>query len=81
MVYFPSGEWITFRAARPRIGYTRDFSRYREAFAAWDFQNRDFETLPLRKDDLVYADPPYDVEFTQYSQGGFSWDDQVRAAE
>jgi DNA adenine methylase len=28
----------------------------------------------------VYADPPYDVEFTTYSAGGFSWDDQKRTA-
>ena len=27
------------------------------------------------------ADPPYDVEFTTYSAGGFGWDDQVRTAE
>jgi len=29
----------------------------------------------------VYADPPYDVEFRQYSPDGFSWDDQVRLAQ
>jgi DNA adenine methylase len=28
----------------------------------------------------VYADPPYDVEFTQYAKGGFSWEDQERTA-
>jgi len=37
--------------------------------------------VSLSKGDFVYADPPYDVEFTHYSQGGFSWDDQVRAAK
>ncbi len=31
-------------------------------------------------DDFVYADPPYDVEFTSYSMGGFDWDAQQRAA-
>ncbi|HCC32292.1 MAG TPA: adenine methyltransferase, partial [Clostridiales bacterium] len=31
-------------------------------------------------DDFVYADPPYDVEFTQYSKDGFTWKDQVRLA-
>lgn len=76
-----SGEFNVPFGSYKRIGYTRDFSRYQQAFASWDFQNRDFETLPLGKDDFVYADPPYDVEFTQYSQGGFSWDDQVRVAE
>ena len=29
---------------------------------------------------FVYADPPYDVEFTAYSAGGFGWEDQVRTA-
>jgi DNA adenine methylase len=29
----------------------------------------------------VYADPPYDVEFTTYSPGGFSWEDQERTAQ
>ncbi len=43
--------------------------------------NCDFESVPLRPDDFVYADPPYDVEFTQYSKGGFVWADQVRATE
>ena len=31
--------------------------------------------------DFVYADPPYDVEFTHYSKDGFGWDQQVRTAE
>ena len=40
-----------------------------------------FRSHPLKPDDLVYADPPYDVEFRQYSKDGFSWEDQVRAAQ
>lgn len=63
------------------ITYTRDFSAYRRVFRRWTITCGDFEALPLEPNDFVYADPPYDVEFTQYSQGGFSWDDQVRAAE
>ena len=47
-----------------RITYTRDFTRYRRAFARWDFISVDFEKVPLEKGDFVYADPPYDVEFT-----------------
>jgi DNA adenine methylase len=35
----------------------------------------------LDPDDFVYADPPYDVEFTTYSKEGFSWRDQIRVAE
>jgi DNA adenine methylase len=64
-----------------RIGYTHDFLPYREAFRDWKFTNGDFAAIRLARNDFVYADPPYDVEFTAYSKGGFSWDDQVRAAE
>lgn len=64
-----------------QITYTRDFSPYRDTFADWDFTSTDFETIPLKAGDFVYADPPYDVEFTHYAKEGFNWDDQVRTAE
>jgi len=64
-----------------RIGYVRDFTEYRRVFAGWELSSADFETLALRPDDFVYADPPYDVPFTQYARLAFSWEDQVRAAE
>jgi DNA adenine methylase len=60
---------------------TKEFHAFRQAFATWNFTAGDFEQVALDDDDFVYADPPYDVEFTAYSQGGFSWDDQTRAAE
>lgn len=63
-----------------RINYSEDFSSYSEIFKGWDFTVGDFQWLDLQSDDFVYADPPYDVQFTQYSQGGFSWDDQERLA-
>jgi DNA adenine methylase len=63
-----------------RIGYTRDFSPYRDVFADWTFANGDFEAMPLDRDDFIYADPPYDVEFTQYAKDGFAWEDQERTA-
>ena len=63
-----------------RINYVTDFSGYCEPFGAWTFTSGDFQDMPLDDDDFVYADPPYDVPFTQYSRGGFSWDDQVRTA-
>ena len=63
------------------ISYKRDFSPYRDLFAGWEFTSKDFEKIPLSKGDFVYADPPYDVEFTQYSKQGFGWDDQVRLVE
>jgi DNA adenine methylase len=64
-----------------RIPYRRDFSEYRSLFAGWSFTNLDFERLAVAEDDFIYADPPYDVPFRQYSKGGFDWDAQVRAAE
>ena len=63
-----------------QIGYETDFSRYRAAFENWTFESRDVEALELDADDFVYADPPYDVEFTQYSKEGFGWEDQERIA-
>lgn len=63
-----------------RIGYVSDFRVYRDVVAGWKFTNIDFEAVPLHPDDFVYADPPYDVEFTEYSRGGFSWSDQERTA-
>jgi DNA adenine methylase len=64
-----------------RIRYVRDFSPYASTLADWAFRHGDFAAVPLEPGDFVYADPPYDVRFTHYSKGGFSWDDQVRAAE
>ena len=51
----------------------RDFRPYIDTFRDWTFTNTDFDDVPLNPDDFVYADPPYDVEFTHYSKGGFSW--------
>ncbi|HZZ64071.1 MAG TPA: Dam family site-specific DNA-(adenine-N6)-methyltransferase [Candidatus Baltobacteraceae bacterium] len=60
------------------IPYRRDFSDYKSAFEPYEFVHGDFSSLALRSADFVYADPPYDVEFTSYSAGGFTWDDQKR---
>ena len=75
------GEYNVPFGSYTRIPYTRDFAPYKPLLARWEFSNLDFEALSLRPDDFVYADPPYDVPFTQYARGRFSWDDQVRAAE
>src|SRR6266542_1814164 len=63
------------------VNYATDFYVYRKLFRGWSFTNKDLEQIPIERDDFIYADPPYDVEFTTYSAGGFSWDDQVRTAE
>ncbi len=63
-----------------RINYVRDFSEYREPFTGWRFETLDFEQLPLDRGDFIYADPPYDVPFTQYAKNGFGWTEQERLA-
>ncbi len=75
-----SGEFNVPFGRYARIGYTRDFRPYREALAIWTFACGDVENVPLEADDFVYADPPYDVEFTQYAKDGFPWEDQERTA-
>jgi DNA adenine methylase len=75
-----SGEFNVPFGRYKKIGYVRDFAGYRAALAGWTFTNKDFETLDIRAEDFVYADPPYDVAFTQYSKSGFSWADQERTA-
>ena len=63
------------------VNYATDFIGYRKMLRAWKFTNVDLEEMEIERGDFVYADPPYDVEFTTYSAGGFSWDDQVRTGE
>lgn len=63
------------------LRFMSDFSSYRQRFSKWRFVRHDFEKLTIKPDDFIYADPPYDVDFTTYSRGGFSWEDQERAAE
>ncbi len=65
------------------IGYatTEDFWTYKDIFSEWEFSAGDFEQIQLTPEDFVYADPPYDVEFTQYAREGFGWKDQERLAE
>lgn len=76
-----SGEFNVPFGRYTTINYARDFTSYKKIFSSWDFKVGDFEELHLEPDDFIYADPPYDVEFTTYSAGGFSWQDQQRAAE
>ena len=63
------------------IHYILDFTLYARAIKNWTFMTGDFEQVPLEPDDFVYADPPYDVQFRQYSKEGFSWEDQVRLVD
>jgi len=63
-----------------KINYVKDFTAYKRVFADWEFTNGPFDAIPLESNDFVYADPPYDVEFTQYSKEGFGWEEQIRLA-
>jgi DNA adenine methylase len=63
------------------VRYRKDWSAYVPVLAGWQFTAEDFERVELDAGDFVYADPPYDVEFTSYHAGGFDWSDQVRLAE
>ena len=76
-----SGEFNVPFGRYTKIGYRSDFLEYCDVFARWKFTSVDFEKLPLRSDDFIYADPPYDVEFRQYSKDGFGWDQQEKTAE
>jgi DNA adenine methylase len=76
-----SGEFNVPFGRYKTINYRQDFSSYRPFLASWKFSNCSFQQITLKADDFVYADPPYDVEFRQYSKEGFNWPEQVRTAE
>ncbi len=64
-----------------RINYREEaFPEYSQALAEWRFVSGDFEQVGVRSGDFIYADPPYDVPFVQYSSYGFNWADQERLA-
>jgi DNA adenine methylase len=75
-----SGEFNVPFGRYQSIGYRSNFLQYREVFARWRFTNTHFEKIPLEPEDFIYADPPYDVEFRQYSKGGFGWEEQEKTA-
>ena len=75
-----SGEYNVPFGKYQTINYASDFFAYRERLRGWTFSTMDLEELETSPADFIYADPPYDVEFTSYSAGGFNWDDQMRTA-
>lgn len=76
-----SGEFNVPFGKYKTVNYQTNFLEYKAAFRGWRFTSGDFSSLEIDPEAFVYADPPYDVEFTQYSPGGFSWSDQVRLVE
>ncbi len=75
-----SGEFNVPFGRYKLINYRSNFLEYQSIFSAWEFTTVHFEQIGLRPDDFVYADPPYDVEFRQYSSDGFGWHEQERTA-
>ncbi len=75
-----SGQFNVPFGSYVNITYRRDFLEYGVVFANWKFMSVPFERVPLQADDFVYADPPYDVEFRQYSKDGFGWEEQEKTA-
>lgn len=63
-----------------RIPYRRDFNEFGGLFTRWQFTGGDFAALKLSAKDFIYADPPYDQTFTQYSAQGFDFSEQQRLA-
>ena len=63
-----------------KINYRQDFQEYLSPLRRWDFSSVDFQDMEISSGDFIYADPPYDVEFTHYSKVDFSWRDQERLA-
>ncbi len=75
-----SGEFNVPFGRYKRINYVSDFLAYREVLTSWEFTVGDFATITTEAEDFIYADPPYDVEFRQYSKDGFAWEAQERLA-
>jgi DNA adenine methylase len=76
-----SGSFNVPFGRHPALNYKYDFTEFKAVFADWTFTNTHFRDVPLGPTDFVYADPPYDVDFTKYSKDGFTWEDQVATAE
>ncbi len=75
------GQFNTPFGKHKTINYSEDFTIYAPVLKRWDFHIMHFRDIQLCADDFIYADPPYDVEFTQYSSEKFDWEQQVALAE
>src|ERR1044071_6438960 len=67
------GEFNVPFGTHSSITYVRDFSEFRLDFKDWICPCGEANELSIDPGDFIYADPPYDVEFTTYSAGGFNW--------
>lgn len=74
------GEYNVPYGSYKNINYIKDFSIYQPVLSSWQFTCMDFQEIQINPGDFIYADPPYDTQFTQYSPDGYTWDDQIRLA-
>ena len=58
-----------------------DFSKYRPVMRKWKLTTGSYLQVRPKETDILYADPPYDVEFTHYTPDGFTWKDQIELAD
>lgn len=76
-----SGEFNTPNGRYVNPKFEKDLTAYRPILKNWDFTSVDFENVPLNKGDFVYADPPYDNAFTDYTSHDFGYNEQKRLAK
>lgn len=60
-----------------KINYHLDTDFYKNIFSNWTFSAYSYEDLCLDKNDFIFVDPPYDVNFKNYTKDGFRWDDHL----
>lgn len=75
-----SGEFNVPFGQHKSIRYKTNFLDDREILKKWQLRHGDFQKIILKDTDFLYADPPYDVEFTKYNVNDFVWEDQIRLA-
>lgn len=78
-----SGEFNVPFGKYKTINYRRDFSEcapYLRRWLIW-WQTFDITLAQANTGDFIYADPPYDGTFVDYSSGGFTWEQQVSLAK
>lgn len=63
-----------------RTAPVRDWAAVREQLKSYVFTNDDFGDVMLEEDDFVYADPPYDGTFNDYTENGWSCADMEMLA-
>ena len=74
-----SGEFNVPFGRYKKITYRHDFREYAKTFGNWEFTNVHFRQLILHNM-ILSMQISYDVQFRQYSEGGFGWHEQVALA-